>query len=143
VVTVESTLYVVVRNIMSTPEVLGAWPDREHAAKIAADLGEGHWVEDVRLAEPGEGFVAHVWRCRAAVRDGQVIVPAAEVLPGASRVVFDSDDMPAERVHVDDQAATLEASVHGHTVHYVDGYAATPERARELAEAKARELADQ
>ncbi|AIJ26375.1 hypothetical protein [Amycolatopsis methanolica] len=138
----EQTLHAILR-LGEFPEILAAWPDAETAGKLAAELGEGHIVAPVRVAQAGVGFVAHVWACRASVQGGSWQLSAPAKLRGASRVVFDTADMPGERVHVDTDAGELERAVSGTDVHHLTAYASTPERAHELAEAKARELAAQ
>ncbi|WP_215549262.1 hypothetical protein [Amycolatopsis sp. CA-230715] len=134
-------LHVLVRQFPgSVPEVLGAWTDRAHVDGLARELGDGHFVTTAPLVDGATGFVAHVWECRARVEDQAVTVAEPRPLHGASRVVFDTADVPPERVHVDRHAAELDAAVTGRTVHYVTAWAPTAERARELAAARAEEL---
>ncbi|MBA0126298.1 hypothetical protein H0B56_12170 [Haloechinothrix sp. YIM 98757] len=137
-----SDLFVIVRTLGEAPELLAAYSDRATAENAAHELGAGHHVSPVRHAPSDTGHVAHVWECRATVTDDRYAVEEPARLAGASRIVLDTSDMPAENVYVDEQAANLEAAVHGHRVHYVRAYAARADRARELAEGKARSLAD-
>lgn len=134
-------LYVVVRTLGDEPELLAASTDQGTAAQWATDLGEGHHVAPVSTVA-ATARVVHVWECRATVTNGgyEVHVPAR--LSGASRIVADAADVPGERVVVDDEARDLEAAVHGRRRTYVRAYAASAQRAQELAHGRARELAD-
>lgn len=135
-------VFIVLRTLGDVPEPVGAWFDHAEAARIARDLGAGHFVAPVPMVPPGVGLVAQVFRCRAVVRDGEVSVPEDPApLLGAARLVLGSADMPGERVVVDEQAAALEAAVHGRPVFFVEAFAVTGDRARELAVGRAEALA--
>lgn len=133
-------LFVVVRTLGAEPELLAAFDNNITARAMAAALGEGHQVAPVRLLGSDGMFVAHVWECKAEVTTERYIVGEPARLRGASRIVADTDDMPGERVHVDEAAGELEAQVHGQTVTYIRAYAPSAKRAKELAEGKAQEL---
>ncbi|QFU87860.1 hypothetical protein [Amycolatopsis sp. YIM 10] len=134
-------LWVIVRTGGTAPELVGAWSDPGEAAKLAEALGPGHALAPVTEVKPGTAFVAHVWRCRATVTPGAGFdLDEPQKLAGASRIVIDTADMPAERVHVDEEAAELNRAVHGENRQHLEAFAATAERAAELAAEKAREL---
>lgn len=133
-------LHVIVRTVTDTPELVGAFTSGEQAGATAEQLGPGHHVAAVPVV-PAGAYVAHVWLCQASVLVGtrwETREPAK--LAGASRIVIRADDAPAETVHVDEQAGELEEAVHGQRWRYVNAYAPTPERARQLAEDTARRL---
>ncbi|PXY17359.1 hypothetical protein [Prauserella flavalba] len=139
----KTELSVIVRTVGEVPELVAAFPERFDAEVVVSELGPGHFVAPVRVVPPGETFVAHVWLCRATVHVGQRYeLSQPERLAGASRLVLNTEDMPGERVHVDEHAADLEAAVHGREWRYVNAYAASAERAQQLASEKARELLD-
>ncbi|PXY21140.1 hypothetical protein [Prauserella muralis] len=141
----DNELFVIVRRAphTDTVELLAAFPDQGTAGAAADELGPGHSVLPVRMAPAGPVLVVHVWHCQVVVTVGQgweLREPAR--LGGASRIVLDADDWPKERVHVDEQAGDLEAAVHGQQVRYVNAYAPSAARARELAESEARRIAE-
>jgi hypothetical protein len=125
-------------------EILAVIAARDLALRLTAELGDGHHAEPVRVLEPGGVCaVMHTWMCRAVVVDSQVDRVEQPVrLAGASQLLLDGDDLPADRVVVDDEAAALDASVLGASVRYVSAYSVTGDRARVLAERRAQELAE-
>jgi hypothetical protein len=136
-------VWAVVREAPNGPAaVVAVFVDPVRAATVADQLGEGHHAAPCPLIRPGTPvLVAQTWRCRATVTAGAVAVGTAERLPGASELLVGMPIDPVERVVVDEQAGELESTVRGQTVAYVDAYAESPDRARELVTAAAEDLA--
>ncbi|ONI73093.1 hypothetical protein ALI144C_44905 [Actinosynnema sp. ALI-1.44] len=142
----ETQMYAVVRGALdeSGPfEVVVVMAGRSEAARVAAELGPGHHVQPARVAHFGATWrVVHTYECAAVVVGGRIDrVDAPSRLPGASRLLLGGEKPPGDRVQVDEQAAALEAAVHGRDVHYVRAYSEDATRARALAERAAADLA--
>lgn len=139
----DEQVWAVLREAPNGPAaVVAVFVDPDRAATVADQLGEGHHAAPCPLIQPGTPvFVAQTWWCRATVTAGTVAVSVAERLPGASELLVGMPTDPVERVVVDEQASELESAVQGHSVSYVDAYAESPDRARELVTAAAEDLA--
>lgn len=124
-------------------EPLAVFFDRAAATAAAAELGAGHYLAPCPLLPAGHPVtIAHTWACRVTVVDQSISqVDEPTRLAGASRLLLDGDDV-VERAHIDEQAAELESIVHDRRVWFVTGYAATAERARQLAIERAGEITD-
>lgn len=135
-------VWAVVREAPTGPAaVVAVFVDPAQAATVADQLGEGHHTAPCPLIQPGTPvLVAQTWRCRATVTAGTVAVGAAERLPGAAELLVGMPVDPVERVVVDEHAGELESAILGQVVAYVDAYAESPDRARELVTAAAEDL---
>jgi hypothetical protein len=124
-------------------EILTVSTDRDELAELVRDLGERHHL--VPAPQLAGARVAHLWMCRAKVPRGKVdgvMIGEPQRLAGASRLVAADVPVPeVERVVVDEEAARLHAQVTGAVVFDLEAFAGSAERARELAAARARELA--
>jgi hypothetical protein len=139
----DEQVWAIVREAPNGPAaVVAVFVDPDRATAVADQLGEGHHAAPCPLIRPETPVVVvQTWRCRATVTAGRVAVGAAERLPGASELLVDMPVDPVERVVVDEQAGELESAVRGHDVSYVDAYAESPDRARGLVAAAAKDLA--
>lgn len=127
-------------------EDLVAMTDELEAHSVADALGEGHHVRgSLPLLAPGDGHrVVAWWLCTAVAAPGTVVEVAEPVrLAGAEQLLLPGEK-PAyvERVLLDEEAAALAEAVRGEQLRYVQAYAQTATRASELAQERARELAE-
>jgi hypothetical protein len=126
--------------IADTGELVGAFTTRERADMTLASLGDGYTMI---LCDAETGIrVVHTWQCYAHIVDDEIDVWPPTIVVGSSRLVHTNKSLDdVERVEIEDKTSQLESIVTGQTVHNVIAYAASVDRARELATARAEELA--
>lgn len=138
------TVWIIARHDpFEAPQPVAAAADGHLAHQTVRDLGPEHTIlhtVPLLTAEGGHTIVTW-WRCAATVTATTTTIAEPARMPGASHLLLPGQQLPCtERVIVDDVASQLERAVSGTHVHYIQAYATSPRRARDLAAHRAREL---